>query len=72
MPFEEALIYLKKGLKVSRSGWNAKGMWIAMQRPAANSLMTLPYIYIKTASDQCAPWTPSQCDVLAEDWCLAD
>lgn len=29
--FGEALIFLKAGKKVARTGWNGKGMWIAMQ-----------------------------------------
>lgn len=71
MPFEEALKHVKNGYRVARNGWNSKGMWIAMQIPDKNSFMTLPYIYIKTTSGQRAPWTPTQCDILAEDWCLA-
>ena len=31
--FSEALQYLKCGKKVSRIGWNGKGMWIALQVP---------------------------------------
>lgn len=72
MPFEEALRCIKKGLRVERTGWNSRGMWIALQLPVDKSLMTLPYIYIKTASGDRAPWTPSQCDILAYDWALVD
>lgn len=32
MNFGEALGYLKVGKKVSRSGWNGKGMWLAYQK----------------------------------------
>jgi len=30
MDFGDALACLKKGLKVARTGWNGKGMWLAL------------------------------------------
>ncbi len=68
MNFGEALEALKAGRRVSRDGWNGKGMWIALQRPDANSKMTLPYIYMSTATRDLVPWLASQTDLLAEDW----
>lgn len=32
MNFGQALELLKAGRKVSRAGWNGKGMWLALQR----------------------------------------
>jgi hypothetical protein len=69
--FRDALMALKAGVRVCRSGWNGKGMWIALQRPDAHSKMTLPYIYMKTADGHLVPWLASQTDILAEDWGLA-
>jgi hypothetical protein len=66
--FGWAIKQMGDGKKVSRSGWNGKGMWIALQAPDANFKMTLPYIYIKTASGDLVPWVTSQMDVLADDW----
>lgn len=66
--FGWALRMLKSGLKVSREGWNGKGMWLALQTPDANSKMQRPYIYIKTAQDQLVPWVASHGDLLATDW----
>lgn len=66
--FSWALTKLKAGLKVARSGWNGKGMWIALQVPDANSKMSLPYLYMKTADDKLVPWLASQTDILANDW----
>lgn len=43
-------------------------MWLAYQTPDANSKMTLPYIYMKTADGGLVPWLCSQTDLLAEDW----
>lgn len=66
--FSWALIQLKDGRRVSRSGWNGKGMWLMLQVPDKNSKMTLPYIYMKTAQGDLVPWLASQTDMLAEDW----
>lgn len=33
MSFESALCHLKDGKRVARSGWNGKGMWLALVRP---------------------------------------
>lgn len=74
MTFSEALDHLKRGGKVSRTGWNGKGMWIQAQFPDENSKMTLPYLYINypvdavnTPGARC-PWLASQTDLMAEDW----
>ncbi len=71
MTFGEAIAALKQGKRVSRTGWNGKGMWLELQVPDAHSKMTLPYIYMKTAQDDLVPWLASQTDVLAEDWGIA-
>lgn len=68
MDFGEAIRALKDGDKVSRPGWNGKGMFLALQRPDANSANTLPYIWMKTADNHRVPWLASQTDMLAEDW----
>lgn len=75
--FGEALTALKNGHKVIRSGWNGKGMWLALQTPDEHSKMTLPYIYIEYPSGHIAypngsrvPWLASQTDLLSEDWQL--
>lgn len=55
-------------MKWSRRGWNGKDMYITLQRVDANSKMTLPYIYMKTATDSLVPWVASQTDLLSNDW----
>lgn len=35
--FEIALFLLKKGHRVARAGWNGKGMWLALVRPASEN-----------------------------------
>jgi hypothetical protein len=70
--FEEALILLKAGRRLSREGWNGKGMWIEVQRPDEHSKMSLPYIYMSTVTGDLVPWLASQTDILAEDWGVVD
>lgn len=71
LTFSDALEALKGGSRMTRNGWNGRGMWIALQRPDAHSKMTLPYIYMKTATGDLVPWLASQTDILAEDWMTA-
>lgn len=66
--FSVALGLIKQGQKLSRTGWNGKGLWISMQTPDANSKMGLPYLYISTVDGRLVPWIASQADVFAEDW----
>lgn len=68
MDFGAAIHALKAGRKVGRSGWNGRGMWLALQLPDALSKMSLPYIYMSTVSGDLVPWLASQTDVLADDW----
>ena len=66
--FGQALDALKAGVAVSRVGWNGKNMYLKLQRPDAQSKMTLPYIYMFTAQEDLVPWLASQSDMLSEDW----
>ena len=66
--FQQALTLIKDGVRMQRSGWNGKGMYVEVQRPDVNSKMTLPYIFLFTADKHLVPWPPSQADLFAEDW----
>ena len=68
MNFGQAITSLKAGEMVQRSGWNGKGMYLALQVPDAGSKMSLPYIYMSTVDRQLVPWLASQTDMLSEDW----
>lgn len=81
MSFGDALIMLELGEKVSRLGWNGKGIFIELQRPDVKSKMTSPYIFIDTTGLQTnnpdapksrVPWFASQTDMLAKDWCIVE
>ena len=66
----QAIEEMRKGAKVSRSGWNGKGMWLSLQVPDSHSKMTLPYVYMHTAQGDLVPWLCSQTDLLAVDWSI--
>ena len=68
MDFGDALAALRSGRRVAREGWNGKNMWLALQRPDEHSKMTLPYIYMFTATADLVPWLASQTDLLSVDW----
>jgi hypothetical protein len=70
--FSHALLLLKDGKKVAREGWNGKEMWIQLQIPTDTSKMTLPYIYMYTATKDLVPWLCSQTDMLASDWVVLE
>lgn len=63
-----AVKQLGAGLRVTRPGWNGKGMYLELQVPDANSKMSLPYVYMRTADGHLVPWLASQTDLLATDW----
>ena len=73
LSFGLALEALKRGNRVSRAGWNGKGMWIQDWTPMHE--VDLPYIVLMYPVNSAAypkgarvPWTPSQTDVRADDW----
>ena len=85
--FGGALQLLKQGKKVTRSGWNGKGMFVFLVPgsvfkvnrapllgiyPEGTEITYRAHIDMKTADNQIVPWVASQTDVLAEDWVVLD
>ncbi len=84
MTFGQAVEVLKAGGRVSRAGWNGKGMFLflvpgsritvsegrplAAVFPVGAEVNYCPHIDMKTADGSVVPWLASQTDVLAEDW----
>jgi hypothetical protein len=83
--FGEAIDALKQGKKVTRSGWNGKGMFIFLVQGSTFKVNSAPllgiypegtevtyhaHIDMKTADNQIVPWLASQTDMLAEDWII--
>ena len=79
LTFGQAIEALKSGKRVTRKGWNGKGMFllyvpsekwgiidkIGLGIPKGN---LLSWIGIKTADNKFVPRLASQTDMLAEDW----
>jgi hypothetical protein len=81
--FEHALIALKDGKRIARSGWNGKGMFAYLVPAASYPVQTgaakehfgegslVPYrayMALKTVDEDVAVWVPSVSDILADDW----
>jgi hypothetical protein len=87
MSFSNALCRLKAGLKVARTGWNGKGMFLYLVSgsqfnvnrapllgiyPEGTTIDYRSHIDMKTADGSCVPWVASQTDLLADDWVQID
>jgi len=59
-------------MRAARTGWNGKGMWVAIQEPDKLSKMTLPYLYMVTVTGDRIPWVVSHSDLLSDDWMIYD
>lgn len=83
LSFSEALVEIKAGNRVRRSGWNGKGMFIFLVKGSTFTVNREPllsifgegtqvqyhgHIDMKTADNMVVPWLASQTDILAEDW----
>ena len=80
--FGHALEAVKTGNKISRSGWNGKGLYVYMWRDTLNrkwindSAVPLSYLCLRYPCGDVyetgafVPWVPTQTDLLAEDWCI--
>ncbi len=75
LTFGNALVALRHGVRVARSGWNGRGMWLILIEPSTAftdpeglPLKPAPYIAMRTADGFLVPWLASQTDVLATDW----
>ncbi len=83
MDFGAAIRALKNGARVTRPGWNGKGMFLYLVRGSTFEVNRAPllgiypegtvirynaHIDMRTADGSCVPWLASQTDVLAEDW----
>ncbi len=69
---------LKDGRKMARHSMNDE--WIALSEPTEKAVdeetgekfEELPYIVKKTINGKLIPWTPTQEDMLAEDWYIVE
>jgi hypothetical protein len=83
MNFGQALELIKAGKKITRAGWNGRGMFVYLVPAASYPAQTgaakshfgegsmVPYnayMAIKNVNDTVSTWVPSVNDCLAEDW----
>lgn len=74
--FGDAIKYLKRGLKVSRKGWNGKRMYLFLADGedltsclSEGDFKCASSVCMKTAQNNiCVGWLASQADMLSEDW----
>lgn len=76
--FSDALMWMKEGKRVQRSGWNGKGMFLLLIAKNAwgfecdvegvDGLDASAFICMKTADDKLVPWLASHTDLMATDW----
>lgn len=82
--FGEAIKYVKRGLKVSREGWNGKKQYIELATNisylnAENNVINVDHqamgnkavAFVGTSGVQIG-WLASQADMLSEDWCFVE
>lgn len=87
MGFGQALAYIKAGCKLTREGWNGKGMFVylvpgskfTVNRPPLNAVYAegteinyRSHIDLKAADGTCGVWSPSNTDLLAVDWMVVN
>lgn len=78
-----AVKQLQDGAKLTRAGWNGKGMFIYLVRgssfavnrppllgiyPEGTVIDYRPHVDMRTVDGSCVPWVCSQSDLLATDW----
>jgi hypothetical protein len=83
LDFSDALVWLKAGQKIARTGWNGKGMFLFLVpgssfKPNREPMLSFfgadaevsyhDHIDMKTAQGDVVPWVASQTDLLADDW----
>jgi hypothetical protein len=83
--FSTALTYIKTGKKVTRQGWNGKGMFLFLVNgstftvnrppllgiyPEGTEINYRPHIDMRTANGEIVPWVASQSDLLETDWVI--
>jgi hypothetical protein len=78
MSFGLAIEAMRKGLKVARTRWNGKGMWLSLVKNTEYTVsetddsVLLPWIGMKTHDNKFIPWLASQSDMLSDDWMVVE
>lgn len=71
MGFEDILRELKNGKKVIREGWGGAELYVKLVSEGVHDGETLnPYFLINVRGEGYTMFTPTVCDLLAEDWVI--
>lgn len=69
MTFEEILPHLKSGKKIIREGWTGPELYvICVDEGTYENEKLNPYFLINVEGEGYTMFTPTVCDILAEDW----
>jgi len=69
MTFEKILPNIKNGEKAVRTGWEGTELFVILQQEGKFEGDVLnPYFLIKTEDEAYSMWSPTDCDILADDW----
>ena len=73
MDIGDAIRELRRGLVVTRRGWNGRGTYIGLCEAGRNPYhpQTAEYVYFVLMAGDRVPWVASQTDLLATDWEIA-
>lgn len=75
--FSDALMWLKEGKRVSRSGWNGSNQWVELVRNSglvfrsehdSTAFSVADGLVLKNAQGIVVQWVPSIGDLMADDW----
>lgn len=87
MNFGQAFEHMKAGRAVARSVWLARGVTLCMvpglsfkaeqpplagMYPAGTDIRCAPYMALSIGGGALSVWTPTQSDLLADDWVSVD
>lgn len=85
MNFGLAVEAIKKGLKITRQGWNGAGQFVyyvpansypaqtdAAKQTFGDMVPYRAYMALKTVQNDIQVWIPSTTDVLADDWLVVE
>lgn len=69
MTFEEVLPRLKGGEKIIRKGWGGAEVYVKyVPETTLDGIAMNPYFVINVTGEGYTMFTPTVCDILAEDW----
>ena len=69
MKFEEVLPRLRSGEKVIRTGWPGAELYVKLvEESEIDGEKLNPYLLINVEGEGYTMFTPTVCDLLAEDW----